>query len=497
MVFSSEAFLFLFLPFTLFVYYGLLFWSRTAQNLFLLVMSLLFYAYGEPWFVFVMMFSILCNWGFGLLIAYVRNRKRLAHAVIVAMLGVNLGILGYFKYWMFILGNIQHFTGSYIPIPQIMLPIGISFFTFQAISYVLDIYRADENHQSVIKAQKNPLNVGLYIAFFPQLVAGPIVRYETIAEQIQNRKTTYDEFSAGVCRFIVGLGKKILIANPMAIVADGAFSAPSEELSVVMAWMGALAYTFQIYFDFSGYSDMAIGLGRMFGFRFLENFNYPYISTSISEFWRRWHISLGSFFRDYVYIPLGGNRVSTPRLIGNLFIVWALTGLWHGADWAFVLWGLLFFVCLVFEKVVHFEKRWNSRLSLGIKHVYTMLIIVIGWVLFRAGSEAILLSASGTSVNSLSLTGNYLQTMFTLGNSPLWGNHATFHWHETRYFYLFATLFSFPMIPWLIRNGEKLQNPILRSLYVFAYILSYCILLLLSLAFIVKSGYNPFIYFNF
>ena len=491
MIFSSEIFLFLFLPFVLFVYYCILFKSRTLQNLFLLIMSLAFYAYGEPWFVFVMMLSIMCNWAFGLLIDKFRENKRAAIAIIVAMLGVNLGILAYFKYWMFILGNINYFTGSYIPIPQIMLPIGISFFTFQAISYVVDIYRGKG------QAQKNPLNVGLYIAFFPQLIAGPIVRYETIADQIHNRKSTFDDFSDGVCRFIVGMGKKMLIANSMGLVADAAFKLPAGELSVTMAWLGALAYTFQIYYDFSGYSDMAIGLGRMFGFHFLENFNYPYVSTSITEFWRRWHISLSTFFRDYVYIPLGGNRVSKARLILNLFVVWALTGLWHGADWAFVLWGLLFFVFLVFEKSVGFEKRLTSPWFVPLKYVYAMLIVVVGWVLFKAGFDANQAVMQGNAANSLALTGSYLQTMFGMSGAPLFDDLAYFHWHETRYFYLFAVLFSFPIVPWLISKGDQIKNPIGQFVYSSAYVLLFCCVFIIAVAYVVKGGYNPFIYFNF
>ncbi len=491
MLFSSEIFLFLFLPFVLFVYYCLLFKWRTLQNLFLLLMSLLFYAYGEPWFVFVMICSIILNWGFGLLVDRYKSQPMAAKLVLIAMLLVNLGILAYFKYWMFFLGNINYFTGSYIPVPRILLPIGISFFTFQAISYVVDIYR---NKGPV---QKNPFDVGLYIAFFPQLIAGPIVRYETIAEQIHNRKETFDDFSEGVCRFIVGLGKKMLIANSMALVADAAFTQPANELSVAMAWLGALAYTFQIYFDFSGYSDMAIGLGRMFGFHFLENFNYPYISTSISEFWRRWHMSLSSFFRDYVYIPLGGNRVSTLRLIANLFVVWALTGLWHGADWAFVLWGLLFFVCLIFEKYTGFEKRFNSPWLIPLKYFYAMLIVVVGWVLFKAGFDANVAFMKGNSSDSIALTCSYLQNMFGFTSNAWFDDLAYFHICENRYIFLFATLFSFPIVPWLIAKGESSSSAWIQIAFNTTYVVLFCGLFIISVSFVIKGVYNPFIYFNF
>ncbi|MDO4569098.1 MAG: MBOAT family O-acyltransferase [Planctomycetia bacterium] len=471
MLFSSEIFLFLFLPFMLFVYYGLLFRWRSLQNLFLLGMSLLFYAYGEPWFVLVMVTSILANWIFGLLVEKFRENRTAGRGILIAMLVVNLGILGYFKYWMFFLGNINYFIGSYIPIPQITLPIGISFFTFQAISYVMDIYRGKG------KAQKNPCNVGLYIAFFPQLIAGPIVRYETIAEQIHGRRESLDDFSEGACRFIVGLSKKMLLANTMALVADAAFEMAPTDRCVLMAWMGALAYTFQIYFDFSGYSDMAIGLGKMFGFHFLENFQYPYVSRSVSEFWRRWHMSLSSFFRDYVYIPLGGNRVNNARLILNLFVVWALTGLWHGANWTFIGWGLFYFVLLVFEKYTGFEKRGNSSFLLPLKHLYTILAFVLGWVLFRA--------------ENIAAAGTYFQTLFGLAGTPFFNDFVVFYFHESRYFFAFAVLFSMPVVPWLEKRWGG------RACFEMLRVLAYCALFFVSVVYVVQGGRNPFIYFNF
>jgi len=481
----------LFLPFVLLVYYGIPRRFMTARNVLLLVMSLLFYAYGETKFTAMLILSILMNWAFGLCVSRCREKQSRAIPILVMMIVGNLGILAYFKYWMFLLKNVNYFSGNCLPVPQIMLPIGISFFTFQAISYVLDVYRGKGT------AQKNPLNVGLYIAFFPQLVAGPIVRYETIAQQIFHRKETFDDFSEGVCRFIVGLGKKVLIANNVALAADAAFGVPAEELSTGLAWLGAIAYTFQIYYDFSGYSDMAIGLGRMFGFRFLENFNYPYVSTSISEFWRRWHISLSSFFRDYVYIPLGGNRVSTSRLILNLFIVWALTGLWHGADWAFVLWGLLFFVFLVFEKYTGFEKRFVSRWFLPLKYGYTMLIVTVGWVLFKCGFDANMAAMQGETVDSLSSTLHYVCTMFHLNGQPLWSDSATLWFHETRWFYVFAMIFSFPVTPWLICRGDSLKHPAAQWAFSLGFAFALIGVFILSAAYIVKSSYNPFIYFNF
>ena len=326
------------------VYYGLLRKSRKLKNYFLTLASLLFYAWGEPKFVLVMLFSIFVNWAMGFMVAHNKNKDNLGMAkVAVAMTVVaNLAILFIFKYLSFTASVVQQALGLSMTIPKIALPIGISFFTFQAMSYVLDVYRGKG------MAQKNILNVALYISLFPQLIAGPIVRYETVAEEIENRKETWNDFLDGFTRFILGLSKKVLISNTLSVFADTAFSSIGT-VSVAGSWLGALCYTFQIFFDFSGYSDMAIGLGRMFGFHFLENFNFPYISRSITEFWRRWHISLGSFFRDYVYFPLGGSRVSKPRLIRNLFVVWLLTGIWHGANWTFLLWGIMYFILLTAE----------------------------------------------------------------------------------------------------------------------------------------------------
>ena len=316
--------------------------------------------------------------------------------------------------------------------------------------------------------------MGLYISFFPQLIAGPIVRYETIAEQIENRHENFEDFSKGTCRFIIGLGKKMLLANTLALVADYAFSVKSSELSVVMAWLGALAYTFQIFFDFSGYSDMAIGLGLMFGFKFLENFNYPYISKSISEFWRRWHISLGTWFRDYVYFPLGGSRVnSKKRLVFNLFVVWSLTGLWHGANWTFIVWGLMYFVLITLEKLTKFDQKlgWFG-------HVYTMLFVILGWVLFRA--------------DNISYGIGYIKSMFAMSGNMFMDISAKLYFLENRYFYLGATLCSLPLKN-IIGKKTNLNSKVADGLYTVMTLL----LFVISVSYIVKGSYNPFIYFNF
>lgn len=471
MLFSSLTFLLCFLPCTLLVYYILLQKNRRLQNYFLFAASLFFYGWGEPWFVFVMMGSIVANWGFGLLTE--RYHKRW---LIVAMLAVNLGIIFIFKYLMFTLTNINLVFQSNITVKEILLPIGISFFTFQAISYVLDIYRGKAG------AQRNLLNVGLYISFFPQLIAGPIIRYETVALQIQNRVESWDLFSDGVRRFLLGFGKKILIANNMAIVADHCFRIVGEgNGTTALAWMGALAYTFQIFFDFSGYSDMAIGLGRMFGFQFPENFNYPYISKSASEFWRRWHISLGTWFRDYVYIPLGGSREGKGRTLFNLFIVWLLTGFWHGANWTFICWGLLWCFFIIIEKMLGFEKKSyfrplgntsNSRkLISAVKHLYLLLLVMVGWVLFR--SETI-----GDAIN-------YLNVMGGIGGQPI-SDIRTLAWlKEYGWFFLAGGVFS---IPWG-NYFKRIPYPVYASLLLLGFLVAF--------SYLVKGAHNPFIYFNF
>lgn len=383
MLFSSSVFLFLFLPVVLLVYYLPLRRWRQGQNVFLLLASLGFYAWGEPWFVLVMLGSILANYGFGLWVDACKRAGRTCAPPLVTALAVNLGILFVFKYLTFTLGILNR-LGAAFAIPGIELPIGISFFTFQALSYVLDVHR-DRG-----EVQRSPLKVGLYISFFPQLIAGPIVKYETVAQQIDHRKETWADFSAGCSRFIVGLGKKVLLSNQLAVVADRAFGL-GDGLSASFAWLGALCYTLQIYYDFSGYSDMAIGLGKMFGFHFLENFNYPYISRSITEFWRRWHISLSSWLKDYLYISLGGNRKGHLRTYLNLIVTMLLGGLWHGAAWRFVLWGGWHGASLAVHKwfmahVPGFKAqgadmpRW--RRIIGI--VVTFHVVCFGWIMFRA-----------------------------------------------------------------------------------------------------------------
>ena len=398
MVFSSASFLIFFLPCLLVLYFLVPRRCRYLRNLVLLAFSLAFYACGGPKFLLLMLLSIAINYAGGLLAGPAhRPRTRRLGMTLAVVLG--LALLGWFKYAGFF-GEMLHALLPVIPVPQVTLPIGISFFTFQGLSYVIDVYRGDA------AVQRDPLKLALYIAFFPQLVAGPIVRYTTVAEEIDERHESVSEFSAGAVRFLFGLGKKMLLANAVARIADAAFAAVMP--SVLFAWLGAVAYTFQIYFDFSAYSDMAIGLGRMFGFHFLENFNYPYVARSVTEFWRRWHISLSTWFRDYVYIPLGGNRVSKTKWLRNILVVWLLTGLWHGAAWNFVLWGLFFAVFLTAEKLWYGRALAKTRVF---KHIYVLLLVIVSFVLFDANSvgEAAaaiggLFGAAGVSaVNPISL----------------------------------------------------------------------------------------------
>lgn len=472
MLFSSTTFLYLFLPMVLAVYYILLRKFRTAQNIFLFLASIGFYAWGEPRFVLIMAASIVINWILGLWIDSCRGKTTLSRMILGVDVAVNLGLLFVFKYLNFTADILKDLLGVELGIPQITLPIGISFFTFQAMSYVIDVYRGKG------QVQKNILYVGLYVAFFPQLIAGPIVRYETIADQIQNRRETLNDVTEGFSRFIIGLAKKVLLSNHLALLADAAFcaSASGEMISVGFSWLGALAYTMQIFFDFSGYSDMAIGLGRMFGFHFLENFNYPYISASISEFWRRWHMSLGSWFRDYVYFPLGGSRVCKGRLVFNLFVVWSLTGLWHGANFTFILWGMMYFLLLTFEKMTGFEKKNGPVLNV-LKRVYTILFVILGWVLFRA--------------ESIGDAMTYMGSMFGVQGNALTDGCFTGYLAQNAIILFLGGLLCTPIAK---AAARRIKPNLLTDLL---YAASYLLLFILSIASLASSSYNPFIYFNF
>ncbi len=478
MVFSSITFLFFFLPVALLAYYC----SGRARNITLLAMSLLFYSWGEGIYVLVMLGSIWVNYFAG-----INLQKKHKKTVLTGALLYNFSLLGIFKYANFITDNVNillpHIHFNTIHLDPVHLPIGISFFTFQAVSYIIDVYRG------TVSPQKSILNLGLYISLFPQLIAGPIVRYHDIAKSLHWRKFRSVDFSYGIERFLLGLSKKVLLANPLGLVADKIFALSSFDLNSPVAWLGALCYTLQIYYDFSGYSDMAIGLGRMFGFRFLENFNYPYISNSMQDFWRRWHISLSSWFRDYLYIPLGGNRKGTGRTCVNLLLVFFLCGLWHGANWSFVCWGLFhgFFLALERTKI----KTILNSFWMPIRHVITLTIIVVGWVIFRSEtiSEAISFLAimfGATQGSERQLLSIYLDQKFFCE-------------------FGFALLFATPVFP-LIQNycltiRQRFSNDTINSLSrpVIAMTrlsvltaISYFTIISLS-----ASAYNPFIYFRF
>lgn len=474
MVFSNLVFLFVFLPIVLFLYFIV---RNNLKNYVLLLASLFFYAWGEPKYIFLMLISICINYVFGLLIDKYRDTLSLKKLfLIIAIIG-NILLLGIFKYAGFFITNINELFNLSLELDPIPLPIGISFYTFQAMSYIIDVYRRDAN------VQRNFISLSLYISLFPQLVAGPIVRYTTVAEQIKKRFVNLDKFTEGVKRFIIGLSKKVLLANQFGVIADTIFGSSPNEMSVATAWIGIMAYSLQIYFDFSGYSDMAIGLGKMFGFDFLENFNYPYIARSVGEFWRRWHISLSSWFRDYVYIPLGGSRKGLPKTIRNLLIVWTITGFWHGASWTFMLWGFYFGVLIVLERLG--LAKILSRLSKPIQHLYLIVIVMIGWVFFRADNFTYSIS--------------YLSTMFGLNNTSLIDGNALIYLNDYWMVYVIGIICSIPIIPWLkekLYSNNKNQNQV-KLVLSFTLPIVYMILMVFSMILLVNSTYNPFIYFRF
>ena len=470
MVFSSKIFLFYFLPAVLAGYY-LVRKNRKLSNLFLTLVSLLFYAWGEPKFVLVMMGSIVANWVFGLWIDRVRENKAQAKGVVALSVVFNLALLGVFKYLTFLMSSVKSWFRLDFPIPQIALPIGISFFTFQAMSYVIDVYRGDG------RVQKNLVNVCLYISFFPQLIAGPIVRYRTVADEITDRKETLPDFTLGCQRFMVGFCKKLILANNLGLLVDTAFQLKSTQLSVVSSWLAACAYLMQVYYDFSGYSDMAIGLGRMFGFHFLENFNFPFISKSVSEFWRRWHISMGSWFRDYLYIPMGGSRVkSVWRLMFNMFVLWTATGLWHGAAWTYVLWGVGFFVIQAIERQTGLGKWMEKRGALGV--FYAMFMVVAITVMIRS--------------ENLGVAWTFYGSMFGVNGAPLWDATAGMFLREYGLFLVAGVICGLPVADWL-RSRMKIQDNVLRIVG------GVCLaaLMIVALSYVAVDNYNPFIYFNF
>ena len=484
MVFSSVVFLFYFLPAVLILYFTVGRFNIWIRNIILLIASFVFYAWGEPVNVILFAFSCLMNYVFGLLVgAFKKNKKAKKAALILAVI-MNIGILFIFKYLNFTIGNVNMILGTQLPqFSSLILPIGISFYTFQAMSYVIDVYREDT------PVQKNFLLVALYISLFPQLVAGPIVRYHTVQEQMLERRENFELFSSGVCRFIEGLAKKLILANTFAVIADNVYNVTEIGhtqylVPVTLAWVGAFAYALQIFFDFSAYSDMAIGLGRMFGFKFEENFNYPYIARSMNDFWKRWHISLTSWFREYVYFPLGGSRTKNwDGLLRNLMIVWLLTGIWHGANWTFILWGIWNLIFIAAERFLMLEKR---KISSVFRHIYTLLVICIGWVLFRS--------------ENLTMAMEYIRNMFGLNGNGFFSDLAVMFCRESWLFILVGIAACLPLEIYKKKAvrifGEKPSAAIRRAgNIIFPVFMSG--LFVICIIYVVRSGYNPFIYFNF
>lgn len=466
MVFSSTIFLFLFLPLVLLSYFIV---PKKAKNYILLFFSLIFYIFGGPKFLLVLLSVVLIDYFGAILISKTKKRK----LFLIITIALNIAILCYFKYTGFFLNNVNEIFGFSFSVPNIVLPIGISFYTFQAMSYVIDVYRKE------VSLQTNFLTLFLYVSLFPQLVAGPIVRYQTIEEELKNRTTTFNDFVYGIRRFILGLAKKVIIANQMGQLADIIFS--SNDITTPVAWIGAFAYMFQIYFDFSAYSDMAIGLGRIFGFKFLENFNFPYIAKSITEFWRRWHISLSTWFRDYIYIPLGGNRKGVKRQIINMAIVWLLTGFWHGAAWNFILWGLYYFIFLMIEKFV--LKDILEKTPTILRHIYTLVIVLFGWVLFRC--------------ESLRECTSFIGTMLSFDITEIGLSAATVYLETYWVYFILAIVFSMPAYYKIVEKVDSLTNDKVKF---FLNVFHYCALLvifIITIMFLAYSSYNPFIYFRF
>ncbi|WP_330396794.1 MBOAT family O-acyltransferase [Anaeromicrobium sediminis] len=438
--------------------------------------SLIFYSWGEPIYIFLMIFSSVVDYIHGLLLEKFRHSDKKAKLVVLSSVIINLSLLSFFKYGNFFIENINHLLHTKFLLPNLPLPIGISFYTFQTMSYTIDVYRKEA------PVQKSPIGLATYVTLFPQLIAGPIVRYQTVAEQINNRKENIDKFAEGIRRFIIGLGKKVLLANNIGVLWSQIQNTHINDLTVFTAWLGIIAFSFQIYFDFSGYSDMAIGLGKMFGFEFLENFNYPYISQSITEFWRRWHMSLGTWFKDYVYIPLGGNKVSKIRMYGNLFIVWFLTGLWHGASWNFVIWGLYFGIIVAIEKaglLRILENLWKP-----LRHTYVIFLLLLGWVLFV--------------FDNFSMGLNYLKVMFGLNNANLFNNQFLYYLYNYGILFIALIIGSTPIVKNKHMALIEILDKKLKIFYENIVVTSICLgILFLSTAYLVDATYNPFLYFRF
>lgn len=466
MVFSNTLFIYLFLPLNLLIYF--LVKDIKAKNITLLVFSLIFYSWGEPKWIILLLFTSIINYYAGIFIEKNKDTKKSKKWLIYSII-INLCSLLIFKYTAFIFENINELFNLAIKIPDIPFPLGISFYTFHVISYTVDVYKGH------VKAQKSYYKFLLYISLYPQLVAGPIVRYSQVEDEMDYRESSIDNINDGINRFIVGLGKKVLIANVAGKLVEQYMNSNLYDLTVVGAWLGIVMFTIQMYFDFSGYSDMAIGLGKIFGFKYLENFNYPYISKSATEFWRRWHISLGSFFRDYVYIPLGGNK---KNMVANLFIVWLLTGIWHGASWNFIVWGLYFGIIIYFEK--KFILKILNRIPKIVSHIYLLIVVVSGWTIFY--------------FTNLTDSIKYLKIMFGLSNNSIINTETKLEIVNNIFWIILALIGTTPILPYIKRKLlEKDREYILTILVVIINVM----ILILSTAMLIGDSYNPFLYFRF
>ena len=466
MVFSNTLFLYLFLPINLILYYAVK--SRKWKNFILIIFSLAFYAWGEPVWIFLLIFSSLVDYGHGLFIEKYRGTK-LAKIGLLSSICINLGLLITFKYSAFLYENLNTIFNLSLEIPKFSLPIGISFYTFQTLSYTVDVYKGE------VKAQKHFSKFLMYVSLYHQLVAGPIVRYSDVEEEIESRVTTVENFSSGISRFTIGLAKKVLIANVAGQFVTQYMNSDLSSITVLEAWFGIAMFTIQIYFDFSGYSDMAIGLGKMFGFTYMENFNYPYISKSATEFWRRWHISLGSFFRDYVYIPLGGNR---KNMIFNLFVVWFLTGIWHGASWNFILWGLYFGILVYLEKKILF--RVLNKIPKIFSHIYLIVALLVGWTLFYF-----------TDVNRAF---EYIKILFGFTNNEFTNNELKLVFINNIYWILIAIVASTPIYPYL---KQYIGQSRIKSFGQVVEVSLNAVIMICCTSMLIASSYNPFLYFRF
>lgn len=473
LVFSSLLFLFTFLPIAMLFYFIV---PKSLRNLVLFVSSLIFYAWGEPIYIVIMIFSTVVDYTHGLMVHKYKKTGQMKKAkmVVASSMIINLALLCFFKYSDFLIANLNSIFDFGIPLLELALPIGISFYTFQTMSYTIDVYRGEA------EAQKNIVDFGAYVALFPQLIAGPIVQYKTIAHQLNHRKETVDQFSYGVQRFMLGLGKKVLLANNIGYLWSQISSMNMETMPALTAWIGIIAFSFQIYFDFSAYSDMAIGLGEMFGFKFHENFNYPYMSKSITEFWRRWHISLGTWFREYVYIPLGGNKKGFPKQIRNILIVWLLTGIWHGASWNFIVWGVYFGVILIVEKL--FLLKMLQKSPAFVQHIYTLLLVLFSWVIF--------------ALEDFSVVIQYFEAMFGLNGAGLFDTQTGYLFYTNIILIIILVIAStdYPK-KWAEKlielfNSRALMIQIVKNVVFIA-------IFILSVAYLVDESFNPFLYFRF